>query len=228
MFKDLSNNIFLGLTGDINIDWWKKLDEIKYFNIEEVAVFLGRFDRKERNHLFKFLLKSNIKKIPLVHIRHDMDCDEIKFFIDNYSTECFNIHEDHFDFLDKWERYYDKLYLEMNKDDIVDKNVKVEKIGGFCIDLAHFKSALAKGTKEAYYAFSKKNEVKFKCNHISGFLEQEKTDSHFIKNIEEFNYLNTLPKYVFSEIMAIEVDNSIEGQMKFKEYIVKLLSEYLS
>jgi hypothetical protein len=33
-----------------------------------------------------------------------------------------------------------KLYLELNYDGFLSKSVKVNKIGGFCIDLSHFKT----------------------------------------------------------------------------------------
>ena len=43
-------------------------------------------------------------------------------------------------------------------------------------------------------------------------------------SLKDFDYLTTLPKYVFSDIIALEVDNSIKEQLKFKEYLDKLLA----
>jgi len=212
--------IYVSITGKKS-DWQEKLKEINELKLTEVAVFLERF--KKRDNLYKFLSKSCIKKVPLVHIREDVTKEEIQFFIDNYGTQHFNIHEEHFDILDRWDGYQDKLYLEMNYDSKISKNVRVKEIGGFCIDLSHFKSALARGLKEAHYTFSRKNKIKFGCNHLNGYDPDEMCDMHTVKDLKDFDYLTTLPKYVFSEIIALEVDNSIKEQLKFKEYIDKLL-----
>ncbi|MBI2041739.1 MAG: hypothetical protein HYT20_01810 [Candidatus Nealsonbacteria bacterium] len=221
---DFSKRIYLGITGGKNIDWQSKLKEINQLGIKEAAVFLERFNKQERDNLRRFLPESSIKKVPLVHLRSDTGKDEVRFFIDNFQTEYFNIHEDHFNLLDQWEGYWDKLYLEMNYDSEIAKNVKVRKIGGFCVDLAHFKSAIARGSDEASYIFSEKDKIKFASNHLGGYSPETKSDLHVIANLKNFDYLATLPKWVFSDVIAIEVDNSIKEQMVFRDYILKLLN----
>jgi len=215
--------IYISITGEKS-DWQEKLKDINELKIAEVAVFLERFKKVERDVFYPFLLKSCIKKVPLVHIREDVTKEEIKFFIDNYKTQHFNIHEEHFNILDRWKGYLDKLYLEMDYNSEISKNVRVKEIGGFCIDLAHFKSAIAQGSEEAYYAFLRKNKIKFACNHLNGYDPDKREDIHTIKDLKDFDYLTTLPKYVFSDIIALEVDNSIKEQLKFKEYLDKLLA----
>jgi len=224
--QSFADKIYLGLTGEVNADWQKKLEEINELGIEEIAVFLERFDCKERDNFYKFFTRSSIKKVPFVHLRHSVGVDEVKFFIENYGTRHFNIHEESFDILDKWKGYWDKLYLEMNYDGKIAKNVEVKRIGGFCVDLAHFKTAIARGKEEAYYIYMQRNKMKFACNHLSGYTEKKTRDLHVVRNFKDFDYLTTLPKYVFSEIIALEVDNSIKEQIKYKEYIAKLLDNY--
>jgi len=223
-----SEKIYLSITGEKNIDWQSKLKEINKLKIDKVAVFLERFDEKERDNFYRFLLKSTIKKVPFVHLRDDVTNEEIKFFIDKFKTDCFNIHEEHFECLDKWKDFWSKLYLEMNYDSQITKKVKVRKIGGFCIDLAHFKSAVARGAKEAHYIHSRKHKIKFTCNHLGGYSPEKMHDLHIIKNLKDFDYLITLPKYVFGKIIALEVDNSIKEQILFRKHVSKLLDNYLS
>jgi hypothetical protein len=223
-----SFKIYPSITGRDNIDWQNKIEEIDKFKLQEVAVFLGSFDKKERDHLFKFLTKSSIKKIPFVHLRHDSSKEEIEFFIKNYNTECFNIHEDGFHILKKWAPYYDRLYLELNFDNKLHKNVKVRKIGGFCIDLSHLKASIARGTKEAEYIFSRKDKISFSCNHLNGYDPFKRKDKHLVTSLEDFDYLTTLPKFVFGKIIAIEVYNSIKEQLEFKEYLEKILLNHLN
>jgi len=219
--------IYPSITGHKTIDWQSKLKEINQLKITEAAVFLECFDEKERDHLYKFLLKSSIKKVPFVHLRDDTDQKDIEFFIKNYQTQYFNIHEEHFDILNQWSGYWDKLYLEMNYDSQIAKNVKVREIGGFCIDLSHFKAAIARGSEEAAYAFFRKNKIKFTCNHLNGYDPIKKCDKHTIDNLNDFDYLTSLPKFVFGQIIALEVNNSIKEQIEFKKYLTKRLTNYL-
>jgi hypothetical protein len=234
---DFSKRIFVGLTGGENKDWQEKLKDINRLGITEVAVFLSRFDKKERDNFFPFLLKSTIKYVPLVHLRDDNTVEDIRFFIKNFRTKHFNIHENNFNDLDKWKKYWKNLYLEMNYDDNIAKNVKVKKIGGFCIDLAHFKSAIFRGVEEATYAHQNKNKIKFACNHLNGFsnklianyrYSEKGNDVHRIRNIKDFDYLTTLPKFVFGKIIALEMENSIPEQLKFKDHLVKVLNKYFN
>lgn len=223
---DFSKRIFLGITGEKNSDWRSKLEEINQLGIKEAAVFLERFKGQQRDNLYRMLLKSSIKEVPFVHLRSDCGKDELDFFINHFKTRHFNIHEEHFDLLDQWDGYLDKLYLEMNYDSAIAKNVKVRQIGGFCVDLAHFKSAIARGSEEAYYIFVRKNKIKFACNHLGGYSPKDRRDLHTIASLKDFDYLSTLPKWVFGKIIALEVDNSIEEQIKFREYLIKILRPF--
>lgn len=223
---DFRNKILLSITGEGSLDWSNKLKEINKLKIKKIAVFLERFDKKERDNFYRLLEKSCIKEVPFVHIRHDVSIEEIEYFIKKYKTKYFNIHEDHFKILDKWKGYWDKLYLEMNYDGIINKNVKVRRIGGFCVDLSHFKSSIDRGVEEVYYTYLRRNKIKFVCNHLNGYNPIERGDKHIITNLKDFDYLTTLPKYIFGKVIALEVDNSIKEQIKFKEYLIKVLNVY--
>jgi len=223
---DFSKRIHLGITGAKNINWQLKLREINRLGINTAAVFLEHLKKQQRDNLYRLLLKSSIKKIPLVHLRNDVGKNEIKFLVNNFKTQYFNIHEDSFDLLNQWKGYWDKLYLEMNYDSKIAKNVKVRQISGFCIDLSHFKSAIVRGSEEAYYIFVRRNKIKFTCNHLNGYSSQQNCDLHTITTLKDFDYLITLPKYVFGKCIALEVENSIKEQIKFKEYLTKLLNNY--
>lgn len=220
-------NVLLSVTGTESYDWAEKLKEINDYKIGEIAIFLESFDKKERDNFYRLLLKSTVKNVPFVHLRDDVTNDEIKFFIDRFQTKHFNIHEEHFQKLDQWKGYWDKLYLEMNFDNELSKDVKVRRIGGFCIDLAHLKAAISRGTKEAAYFFAQKETSMTACNHLNGYDPSAMKDIHYVKKLESFNYLTSLPKAAFGKIIALEVYNPIKEQIKFKEYVGRLLENYL-
>lgn len=226
MHKRGFTKIYLGITGEKDIDWKNKIAEINKLNLKEAAVFIERFKKLQRENLYKALLKSSIKRVPLVHFRNEADKGEVRFFMENFGTRYFNIHEDSFKILDKWKGYWKNLLLEMNYDSKVAEDVKVKKIGGFCVDLSHFKAAMAKKTEEYYYTFFRRYNIKFICNHLNGYSPSLNEDLHTITNLKDFDYLKTLPKFVFGEIIALEVENSIKEQIKFKKYITSLLNKH--
>lgn len=224
--RDLSARILVSITGNKDSDWQSKLAEIKKYKITKVALFVEGFTKAQRKRIYAALLKSNIKQIPLVHIRHDTTKDELNFLAENFGSKYFTIHEEGFDHLTDWKGYYKQLFLEMNTDNFVSNKVKVEKIGGFCIDLSHFKVEEAKQSEEFNYVIKRmKNKKLFACNHLNGYSYLKNTDVHTIKSLKEFDYLPTLPSFLFGKVMGIETYNSIAEQLKFKKYVMKLLSD---
>lgn len=215
--------ILVGITGYREKDWKDKLEEIEKFKIKEAALFLEMFKKNQREKIYKALKKSGIKRIPLVHIRHDMDKNELDFLFNNFKTRYFTIHEDGFKHLSRWKGYFKNLFLEMNTDNKVSKIVDVKKIGGFCVDFSHFKCAEEEMIKEFEYVFSKKNMKRyFKCNHLNGYDFKKNTDKHTVESLKDFDYLKSLPEFLFGKAIALETFNSIKEQLKFKKYLIKL------
>ena len=224
--KDFSKRILVGITGYRDRDWKSKIKEIDKFKLAKVSLFLERFKKGQRKEIYSGLLDSKIKKIPLVHIRHDMDKEELKFLAENFGSKYFTIHEDGFRIMERWKGFYKDLYLEMNYDGFVPDSVEVARIGGFCIDLSHFKAAAAKWSDDFDYVFERrKTSHYFDCNHLNGYDPKKKIDMHVVKSLKDFEYLKTLPKFLFGDIIGIEVDNSIADQLRFKKYLVKLLNK---
>lgn len=225
MIKDFEKIIFPGITGKDNKDWQKKIEDLSKLKISEAALFLERFDWPERKGIYRALIKSSIKRIPLVHAKNEMELDEFVFLWWKFKTEYFTIHESSFGFLDKWQGFQKKLYLEMNTDNYVSPKVAVEKIGGFCVDLSHFKVAQTRWIKDFDYVYFRKFKPYFYCNHLNGYLPKRITDLHTIKSLKDFDYLNSLPKFIFGKVIGLEMENSIPEQLRYKKYLVNLLNK---
>jgi len=217
--QKISKKILVGITGKSDRDWQNKLKEIKHYHLKEVALFLELFDGKQRKKIYQALKNFDLK-IPLIHIRNDMSRDELKYLIDKYKAPCLTIHEDSFKYLDKWHGCYQHLFLELNYDNFINAQVNLNRIGGLCLDLSHFKASEERWSKEFIFAI-RKSKNKFVCNHLNGFSYKKKIDVHHIKNLNEFDYLDTLPAFVFGKIIALETFNSIKMQLKFKAYLEK-------
>ncbi len=205
--------------------WQNKLKEIKKRDITEIALFLELYNRQEKQEIYAALLDSGVKSIPVVHLRHDMHSEELLWLRDRFGTKYFTCHEENFarHDMEKWHGFYRNIYLEMNFDDFVSKTVQVEKIGGFCVDLAHFKCGMEKLSKDFDYVWRRRQKHIFKCNHLNGWDGQKNVDMHTIKSLKDFDYIKTLPDFLFGNYIALETFNPISEQVEFKEYTKKLL-----
>jgi len=224
---DFNQRILVGITSKDDFHWPKQMAEVAKFKITEVSLFLEKLPYSQRKKVYQSLLKSKIKSIPLVHLRHDMSKEEIEFLVKNYQVKFLTIHEINFNYLKQWQGYYSSLFLEMNADDRLSPKVEVEKIGGFCVDLSHFKKAEVKFSREFAYILKRKDSsLFFRCNHLNGYSPVENADLHTIISLKDFDYLTTLPKFLFSNVIALEVENSIADQLKFKKYLAEMLNNY--
>jgi len=228
MIKNFEKRMLVGITGFQEKDWKSKLAQINRLKIKEAALFLERFDQTQRKKIYRALLDSSLERIPLVHARNDMEVEEFVFLESRFKTKCFNFHEKGFGFLHKWKGFDKKIFLEMDYNDFISKKVKIEKIGGFCVDLSHFKVAQEKQSKEFDFVYLKKNKSKFLCNHLNGYSKRENRDTHSVKSVKEFDYLRTLPKFIFGEFIGLEMENSIFQQLIYKKYLVKFLGDIFS
>lgn len=222
--KFLSKKILISITGKEPADWKNKLREIEKYKIKKIALFLEFYNKKQRKEIYEKLLSSNIKKIPFVHARHDMSKDEFEFLIKNFKTKYFNIHIESFTKLREWNGLHKKLLLELAYTNKNLKNIYINKIKGFCIDLSHFKASEDRWTTEFEY-ITKQSKIKkyFVANHLNGYSTHAKKDLHTIKSLKEFDYLKTLPKFLFGKYIALEVFNPIKDQLRFKKYLCKIL-----
>lgn len=66
------------------------------------------------------------------------------------------------------------------------------------------------------------------CNHLNGWDAKINRDMHTIYDLSNFDYLKTLPEFLFGKIIALETFNSIKEQLEFKKYLVRLLNDKLS
>lgn len=112
----------------------------------------------------------------------------------------------------------------MNFDNFIAKDVNVKKIAGFCIDLSHFKSEEERWTKEFDYILHERRiKREFGCNHLGGFNPYKLRDKHTVTDLHDFDYLKTLPEFVFSPIVALEMDNSIKEQLVFQKHVERMI-----
>ena len=224
--RELNKRVLVSITGVTDNHWKNKIKEINSFGLKRVALFNERFTPVQRRGIYEALLDSCVDEVPFVHGKNDMDKDEFRFLMNNFKTQRFNIHPSAFKYLNKWKGYHKYLFAELSYFNVLPKGFDVRKVGGFCVDLAHFKCAEERWSNEFDYIISNKEHHKyFQCNHVSGYSPWRKRDIHVIKKITSFDYLKSLPKFLFGENIALEVDNPIVNQLRYRDYVIDLLSK---
>ncbi len=224
-----NRRIFPSITTTPDSDWKEKIEEVIRLGLKEVSLFLTFLRKSERKELYKLLERTKIEKIPLVHLRSDMDLKELDYLKENYKTEVFNTHtERRYPFLYNIDKYRDIIYIENSSLPLDEKEIK--NFAGVCLDMAHLENKRLLD-REMY---KKEVEVIEKypcgCNHIScikktPFKDKDKLkyDSHLLEDLSEFDYLKRMSTEYFSPLLNIELVNSIEEQLKARDYIIGLL-----
>lgn len=158
-----------------------------------------------------------------------MDPNEIEYFKRRFKTEVFNIHSPKRDFFSKKLNPLKKeFYLENTRIPWEEKEVK--EFAGLCLDLSHLENdrRLHPEVFENDMKLLKKYPIG--CNHISAIKEKMffshgewQYDCHQLESLSELDYLKNYDISLFSNYIAIELENSIVEQLKAKEYILKII-----
>jgi len=221
--------ILPAITTTSGSDWRGKIKEIDKLGLEEVALFPTCLKKEERREMYDLLVKTKLKRIPFVHLRSDCDEEEIEWLREKYHTEVFNTHsEREHPLLNSWDKYKkDYIYLEnihygFSEDEL-------SKYAGICIDFSHLENDRLLIPERYEQIVSMVKKAKIGCAHLSAIrtethfdLErpsESRHDFHKLEKLSEMDYLKNYPQEYFPEFMAIELENSLEEQLKIKKYI---------
>jgi len=77
---------------------------------------------------------------------------------------------------------------------------------------------------EAEYIDKRSQRKKFfRCNHLNGYDSKENADIHYLSSKRQLDYLKVLPKFIFGDVIGLEMENSIKQQLGYRDYAIKLL-----
>ena len=177
--KYSEKNVIVSIAGLGAATLLSQIKEINRRKITRAALFLTQVDQAERRLVYRVILESTIKKIPLVHLRNDMSLEEILFLEKNFHPDYYNIHENAFRYLHKWPGFKKKLLLELAGQAKRNPAAQVETIGGFCVDLAHYRMAEVSRSEQLRYLLAKKKDRKlFAFNHLNGYSPENNSCLH--------------------------------------------------
>jgi len=211
-------------------NYLEKVKEAEALGIEELCFFPTALEKEEREKAYRVLEKSKIKSIPFVHLRHDMEPEELEFFIKRFGTKVFNIHFSPLFLSEKWGKYRKKIYLENTF--YPWKEEEIKNFAGVCLDFSHledFRLLYPAGFRENIKILEK---YPCGCGHISAVNSTPKYEvelnlnyysQHHFESFTDFGYLKNYPRKYFPPIIALELENSLEEQLRVKRYIEKMI-----
>lgn len=216
-------------------DWKSQINEIIALDIKEIAIFLTSAPYSQRKEIYHALEQVNELKIPFCHLRSDMSPEELMYLKNKFSTKSFNIHPQE-DFALKYDlsNYLKEILIENSCYDSLFTIQELEHFAGICLDLSHLEDArrLRPARYNKIVDLMKKYPVR--ANHISAVRSKARFENnrrnyayHEYIDLSDFDYLIFYPSDFFSDIIAIEVKNPIEEQLKAIDYIKQIIPEKL-
>ncbi len=226
------------ITTTYGSDWRNKIEEINKLGLEEIALFPTCLTEPDRKKLYALVEKSCIKRIPFVHIRSDMKIEELDLIVEHFGTEIMNIHSGgEFPFQYDYSKFSKFIYIENTYYPL--REDEIAMFGGICLDFSHLENDRLQYPDVFKHNTGLFDKFPIGCNHISAIRRNvrldtkrlrenqsgERYDYHLFEEFEEFDYLKKYPLKYFSKYISIELENSIQEQLKVKSYLIKLLYE---
>ncbi len=211
-------------------NWKAMLKEAKNMGLKEACFFLTCLKLDGRKEFYELAKESGIEKVPFCHIRNDMELWEIDYLIKTYNTQVLNIHcNKKYPLINDYSKYKDRIFIE-NIHDFIDQDA-LKRFAGICLDFAHLEDDRLMNEERYLSNLGLLEKYPIGCNHISAVNAEKYLDQygsycyskHHFEGLAEFDYLAKYPKEYFSDYVALELENSLEDQLKAKEYILKLL-----
>ncbi len=222
---------FPAITSTKGANWRKMLKEIDKLGLKEIALFPTCLAKEERKEVYALLEKTNLKSIPLIHLRGDMELEELDYFVKNYKTKLFNVHTPRrnpllHDFL----KYKKQIYIENGQPFFTEK--ELDSFAGICLDFSHLENdrRLNKEVFERTIEMFKKYSIGWA--HISAVTATPHMDldgyftyhEHRLEDFSELDYLKNYPLNYFPKLIAMELTNPLKEQLEAINYIRKILN----
>ena len=226
-------NILLGLTTTPKSNWRDKVQEIRDFNIKELALLPTGLDIEQRKELYLLLEATPLSSIPYCYLRDDFIEPELIYLIDRFKTKVFSVHADlgGLALQNKLAKYSTSICVEnplvFTPDSAFDKDIMAQhQVIGVCLDLVRYQ--LVKDLDKK--GFKKLEEVlaalPAMANIISPYhltamqkLLKKPSNVHFAESLHEFDYLKEIADKYFSPYLVMDLENYFMEQQEIIKYI---------
>ena len=222
--------ILLGLTTTPGSDWRRKVEEMKRLGIKEIALFPTFLEKAEREELYALLEGIDGLRIPHIHLRDDMDEDELSYLETRYCPIAYNIH-DYQRQIPAFKMLRHKIFVENHFHPFADGIVG--EYAGICLDTQHHYRTRFRSPK-AYFILWKQllsGAYLIGCSHLSpvkAFRNRSArtrlgVGSHYMIDLREYEYVKRYVRYL-PEYVSIEAENTFEDQLHIREYLDTIIN----
>jgi hypothetical protein len=221
-----------------NPDWRKSVHDLKSFGVKRFALFTTMIPEPDTAMTILDEIKKQIPEaeIPFSHIHQKMTPEELDYMISAFKTKALNIHPTReYPLIHDYSKFYSMIYIENAGPAIRDglKTSDVEGFAGVCIDVSHMENALRQNFSGHEITLETVRKFPVGANHVSAIYDKMDIgpvvkgpagfDFHKFEKLENFDYLKNYGPEFFGPYIALEVYNTIEEQLKAKEYIEKII-----
>lgn len=238
----MKKEILLGLTTTRASDWRQKIADIDTLGIKKVALFLTGLGLVERQELYRLLEATQLEEMPHVHIRDDVELQELDYLIERYHTVAFNIHpEAHYKWRYDYANYPGMIFIEnlSNNSGGLPLESELKRYPGLCLDYAHWENhrRCNAGQDDDFVASLLLYIQRYPigCCHVSSIREEPSTDqkdiehgtiydAHSFRDLNELDYMQKYISYLPPRYISLELENSFQEQLEAKAYLEKLLA----
>lgn len=216
--------------------WREKIQEIETLELKEVALFVTGLSNEERAECFRLLEEIKSRQsfcIPFVHAVSSMRDEEYRILSDSFGTIAFNLHnQGEFPLQHPLTRETcKKIYIENTSIDLPIPVADLEAFAGICFDLSHLEDTRRSCPENYERLLNLTKRFPVGANHISAVSHSvERTvegfdhySIHTLSSSSQMNYLLDLDPRAFSNLIAIELENSLEYQLRILPRIQILL-----
>lgn len=194
--------------------------EIKRLRLSCLSLFLTGADGRMREYIKSELGKTGITSIPHVHLKDDAAEKEAQYYYEQYGTKRFTTHYEYRNKFFSWSRNLRQCIGIENTMDFTD--IKgLERLGGVVIDISHYVDARGMQRKDVIDKALERFPII--ANHASA-VRSDGWSRHSAHNKRQFDYIENVPKKCFSDLLSLEISNSFQTQMKYIQYINKVMS----
>lgn len=202
----------------------KTLEDACRLGVHEICLFLTRISSQERKKFYDLLEGTKIRRIPLVHIRHDFEIWELDYLSKQFAVEAFNCHSSkEFPLKNDISSYKQKVYIENT---VPLQEDEIKGYAGICVDFSHLEDNYFLRRDIYKHNLEILEHYPIGCAHLSTFrrisliekiVSHRLFRTHRLRKFSDMDYLEKYQKY-FPPIMALELENSLEEQLKIIAY----------
>ncbi len=214
------------------------LEDLRRLRVQTIALFPTCLSSEERASLYRDLEQIPGLRIPHVHLRSDCDAAEADYLVDRFGAEAFNIHPraSTHPFGAIPSRHASRFFVE-NVDlppeyaEIAGADGEGRALGGLCPDFSHLENARLQG-RTAYVATMTDlfGRCAIGCCHLSTIRVGDPNewsgewDHHDFVALSDFDYLARYRDRLPAKWASLELENSLEDQLKAASYLDRLLA----